>query len=140
MRDIKFRGLTVNNDWVIGNLSIPKKRLEGYEIAQGHSYISNKSGSPFAYDVRPETVGQFIGATDKNNKDLYEGDIIKHNGTLFRVKWSVTQLGFVCVDWKHKTHGGWFNWRSGEWMVRVRKYIELVGNIHANPELLEKTK
>ena len=129
---MKFRGQRVDNkEFVYGDL------MTKY-IHHSNSTIV-ESGCIY-HEVFIETVGRFIGVTEKNNKELYEGDIIKHNGTLFRVKWSVTQLGFVCVDWKHKTHGGWFNWRSGEWMVRVRKYIELVGNIHANPELLEKTK
>lgn len=30
------------------------------------------------YDVAPETVGQFTGLTDRNNKKIFEGDIIKY--------------------------------------------------------------
>ena len=71
------------------------------------------------------TFEHCIVAKDKNNKELYEGDIIKHNGTLFKVKYSETLLGFVCVDWKHKTRGGQFNWRSGDWMIRVRSISSL---------------
>lgn len=65
MRKTMFRGITVNGDWVYGNLNILKKeRPDG--IAPGY-YISNSDGRfPFAYAVIPETVYQ-----DKNNVDIY---------------------------------------------------------------------
>ena len=48
-----------------------KTRFNGIEPG---TYISNSAGSPFAYKVDPETVGQYIGHKDVNNNKIYEGD------------------------------------------------------------------
>lgn len=70
---IKFRGKTIGGDWVYGNLSVLNKRLGPIDPG---CYISNEAGSPFAYQVRPETVGQFTGIQDKTGQRIYGGDLI----------------------------------------------------------------
>lgn len=62
-REIKFRGKTIIGEWVTGCYTHLKKDFG--TVRQGH-YISNKAGAPFAFMVRPETVGQFTGFKDKN--------------------------------------------------------------------------
>ena len=80
-------------------------------------------------DFMPETVGQFTGLTDKNGKKIFEGDICKGAwGTIFQVVYDDWYLGFRAIV------------KSGL-SVSIDYFgldrIEVLGNIHDNPELLE---
>lgn len=134
MREILFRGMTVNGKFVDGNLSVLKNDLHYSGKIDKGCYISNSCGAPFAYQVRPETVGQFTGLTDKNGQKIFEGDIVEHNGTRFTVEFAKSHHGFICVNKKQRTRGGFPNWRDGYWMWRVDKYLQVVGNIHDDDE------
>jgi len=76
MNEILFRGQTINGDWVVGNLSIIKTNT--MKRIQRGSYISNEFGAPFAYQVKPESVGQYIGFKDKNGNKIFKGMLLIH--------------------------------------------------------------
>jgi len=72
MREIKFRGLrTDGKGLVYGDL------LCNWTVPQ---ILSEYDGNE--YLVIPETVGQFVGLKDKNEKDIYEGDVIRVTGSM----------------------------------------------------------
>lgn len=61
MREILFRGKDVRGNWHIGLLA-----------HMGNAwYISNKAGVSTAYEVIPETVGQYTGLTDKSGTKIF---------------------------------------------------------------------
>lgn len=118
-REIKFRGKTIDGLWEYGSLWIEK----------GKYYINGTDNN--WWEVIPETVGQFTGLYDKNGKEIYEGDILspRDRDVLFVVIWDNDTASF-------KFKGRYGVYEIDESILS----LEIVGNIHDNPELLEETK
>jgi len=108
------KSFIINIDWSVVYLDIDDEyQLEGECIIE----------------VIPETVGQFIGRTDKNSKEIYAGD---------KYRWDGGEIGII--EWDEQTSG----------FCRRRKihpeipyalqsdseeHIEIIGNIHEKREL-----
>ena len=131
----KFRGMTLGGEWVYGNLAIINKKINfcGMTIEAGY-YISNEVGIPFAYPVRPETVGQCTGLKDKNGKLIYEGDILKC---------IYSEIMQYCVYWEGRGYRMRVYGSDNKIVndrpifINAADVLEVIGNIHENKDLLE---
>lgn len=125
MREILFRGKGIRGNWHIGLLAHVGNTW----------YISNKVGIATAYEVIPETIGQYTGLTDKNGKKIFEGDIVKCISS-FDAKDMVVifeAAEFHLVDCqRYKNYTECCDYRYFGTME-----TEVIGNIHDNPELVE---
>ena len=139
MREILFRGKRIDNgEWAYGNLNYGTIEIKSIKDSY---YISDFDVNPWDkkfYPVIPETIGQSTGMTDKNDKKIFDGDILKEYGSMPEHSLMVIRnVGFGCfIEFyfhgeKHSTeqvgHIGWLS------------YDEVIGNIYDNPELLEVT-
>lgn len=127
-REILFRGKSVDTgEWVEGSLV---HETDFYGIPVDRYYILQ--GGQFDYDlydsveVYPETVGQYTGFYDKNDKKIFEGDIVR--GMLDYGPGGYLE-GTTVVRF-HAINGWQFNY------FEDIDLIEVVGNEWDNPELL----
>lgn len=137
MHEIIFRGKRKDNgEWVEGNFY--ESQISGCYILEnkllatvgGRRSRATIRDKLIPYEVNPETVSQYTGLTDKNGKRIFEGDIVKGEDALLR---DIEIFGYVCfkdgsfvISDDLITHYRWIDYE-----------VEVIGNIHDNPELME---
>ena len=145
MRTIKFRGKTLNGAWVEGAYFVmqhndERKHMHHFIIPDGTPIPKDKPIGDIQVEVQEATIGQFTGATDKDGKEIYEGDILdlfipKNCGgrpehRLRKVIFNEKSCGFLIVD-KHN------HCICDAVTTSIELIYTVIGNIHDNPELLE---
>ena len=104
---------------------------------------------PNMIEVIPETVGQFTGLTDKNGNKIFEGNIISATAldTGGGEQRAVVCFGNFIDENNGDEYIGFFIEFDGIKttitqlaMEECKNRIEVIGNIHDNPELLEVEK
>lgn len=94
-------------------------------------------GITFILKANDIVLMQSTGLTDKNGKEIFEGDIVKVTDGDERTNFPDGGIGTICgldeifmwyID--GQVHNGLFD-------ISQEYYIEVIGNIYENPELLE---
>lgn len=131
MHEILFRGKRLDNGgWATGVYGT----LSGEEaIIIDRPYISMLGDlcSLGVFDVNPVTVGQYTGLNDKNGKRIFDGDILLTTNSNCKI-WIVDyKLSAFCANQASSNYACVLD----DFMDTSE--VEVIGNIHDNPELLE---
>lgn len=133
MRKILFRGKSVNTgEWIesmtISYGTIKRKRDNIFMEIEPNKWKG----------VDPKTIGQFTGLTDKNGKEIFEGDILH---SMYEDKAEPSGVGHIYNEVAFRDGAfGWIGEITNDFFPFDGSEIkeEVIGNIHDNPELLTK--
>lgn len=106
-------------------------------------YVEETSLFFLARTPKTYIVEQCTGLKDKNGELIYEGDILATSNKDPRYdRWEPEDWGYTVVYWNKKdlcfAGTKWFIDGPEEESVFNAEFVEVVGNVHQNPELLEE--
>lgn len=124
MREIKFRAWDDENNCMVkvSKLHLGKKMMVEHDKSEWNWY------------TRETPIMQFTGLTDKNGKEIYEGDIVTYGA------WDVD----IDEDWRHSPalveykdeKTAFYLTKSCNIHLAGLRELEVLGNIYENPELI----
>lgn len=141
MREILFKAKRLGDGvWVEGFYIMHATSIEHpYSYTNGKHCIQTVPHN-FSYGVDPETVCQYTGLTDKHERKIFEGDIVK---AIYKPKDEDLTIDDFIIKWDK-----YFCKYVGHYIMKENVYnpllfgsqtsFEVIGNIFDNPELIEK--
>lgn len=139
-RKIKFRGISLDTGvWVYGQYyCLPSLRKDTSRHIIVHH--SNENCCQTIHEpIDPNTLGEYIGLSDINNKEIYTGDIVKW-GHLIGAEETVPRIAIVdinpdiqfkCVNLNTVFHYGNFAYQN------TQETLEVLGSTFESKEILE---
>lgn len=136
MREIKFRAWEKSLKQIIpvDNIDFEKRMVNTESVWRMFDEIE---------------LMQYTGLKDKNDKEIYEGDIVEiHDGTItaFRtsgkhiIEWWNGQFVFQANSHEEDDYINFGWWVRSNNHSASLKQIEVIGNIYENPEPIEKAQ
>ena len=137
MRTIKFRGKAIEPSlgWIYGDLVQISNSYPDIHRYKDTIEVNGEKCKRYELDkVNPDTVGQFTSLFDRNKMEIYEGDILALAG----VETERLEVRFVRGVFAFLWNGN----LDDECPLNAPTHccVEVIGNIHDNPELLKGGK
>ena len=133
-REILFRGKRVDNgEWIEDNYNLLEIGSNLVPIIiPFQNLVKAMMSDVFMYQVDLSTVGQYTGLTDKNGVKIFEGDVCIFQNVFS----SKPHIGVVRYYANAKPISD-----DGQYSVDLAECnpedLEVIGNIHDNPEILK---
>ena len=125
MREIKFRAWHKEKK-IMGEVL-------GIDILHKEIFFSNEDVDCYEHtDFKDIELMQYTGLKDKNNKEIYEGDIVTLHNSKYKVIFNTKEARFVLRDDEFESEIPFTN--------NNNERMEIIGNIYENPELLGENK
>lgn len=129
MREIKFRGKRLDNGVCVEGSLLQ----DDYGVCMIVEFVDHHEQW---HEVDPDTVGQYTGLKDKNGSDIWEGDIVmvesrdeEYDNLLVGLPFLIMfSYGGFCIAEDEESPWG---------SISNLDILEVIGNIHDNPELLK---
>jgi uncharacterized phage protein (TIGR01671 family) len=145
MRTIKFRAWDTKNKKMLDAVPCVGYLLDDPDAPVSHHDVEERLYHYPSLPLGPTFNGrivyeQYTGLKDKNDKEIYEGDIIhyKFDGSSYPEE--AVDVMLIC---EYDEREGWFAFitlseNTSEYLwYEINRDCEVVGNIHENPELLK---
>ena len=120
MREIKFRAWDKINKEMFNVESINFQERRVYKDVVSYRNFN---------DIE---LMQYTGLKDKNNKEIYEGDIVTLHNSKYKVIFNTKEARFVLRDDEFESEIPFTN--------NNNERMEIIGNIYENSELLGENK
>ena len=142
MREILFKAKRIDNgEWVEGYVFddgfVDSKRMfVGGLVIMDYKGTANdrwEVGTAF-YEVDPNTICQYTGLTDKNGNKIWENDVVNYplEECCGKITWNDYEAMFI---FDVLLEDGCF---EEEYLYDFANYLEVIGNMFDNPELIKK--
>ncbi|HAA0287223.1 TPA_asm: hypothetical protein GHG24_10870 [Listeria monocytogenes] len=142
MREIEFRGKAIHpnsleqivGSWAYGGI------FENKIISRNLDMDSHYHGFISEIEIDLKTIGKYTGLKDKNGKKIFEGDIVKVTGDEDCEFTSIVEYfgegDYPAFDMTAPEDYYFESNKFSEILMSSSYELEVIGNIHENPELM----